>query len=216
MELVETLARAGRSAQAKAELLSLTAQLPNDPVIQERVGQMLTDFGLLRESADFFQDIAQRHPQDAAAYQGRGEAQFRMGDYAAAIETFRRVLVLHPSNQTAAQRIEACESILALDPTIRGLNVVERYKRSAKILSSTLGELAKCTAGQANKSALPPDMEAARTTLARKRRPPSYSDATESNLALALRLWSARQASCGLKPAADDPFYLVMAKLANR
>lgn len=216
MELVETLARAGRSAQAKAELLSLTAQLPNDPVIQERVGQMLTDFGLLRESADFFQDIAQRHPQDAAAYQGRGEAQFRMGDYAAALETFRRVLVLHPSNQTAAQRIEACESILALDPTIRGLSVVERYKRSEKILSSTLGELAKCTAGQANKSALSPDMEAARTTLARKRRPPSYSDATESNLALALRLWSARQASCGLKPAAEAPFYLVMAKLANR
>lgn len=60
-------------------------------------------------------------------------------------------------------------------------------------------------------------MEAARTTLARKRRPPSsYSDATESNLALALRLWSARQASCGLKPAAEAPFYLVMAKLANR
>ena len=216
MELVKSLARAGRSAQAKAELLSLTAQLPDDPAIQEKVGQMLTDFGLLKESADLFQDIAQRHPQDAAAYQGWGEAQFRMGDYAPALETFRRALVLHPSNQTAAQRIEGCEKILALDPTIRGLGVVERYKRSEKILSSTLGELEKCTAGQANKSAPPSDVEAARTALAGKRRPPSYSDAAESNLALALRLWSARQASCGLKPAADDPFYLVMAKLANR
>ena len=71
MDLVETLARAGRSAHAKAELLSLITQLPNDPVIQERVGQILTDFGLLRESVDFFQDIAQRHPQDAAAHQKR-------------------------------------------------------------------------------------------------------------------------------------------------
>ena len=213
-ELVETLARSGRSAQAKAELLSLAAELPNDPIVQENVGQMLTDFGLVKESADLFQDIAKHHPQDAAAYQGWAEAQFRMGEYSAALETFRKVLALHPSNQTAIQRIEACENVLALDPTIRGLSRAERYLRSQKILSSTLGELAKCTVTPPNQSAPAPDVEAARRMLARKRRPASYSDAVESNLDAAQRLWSARPRSCGPKPAADDPFYLVMAKLA--
>lgn len=94
--------------------------------------------------------------------------------------------------------------------------MVERYQRSEKILSGALGKLQKCAGGQADKSAPVADAERARTALARKCRPASYSDAAESNLALAQRLWSARPASCETKPPADDPFRLVMAKLANR
>ena len=212
IELVETLAKAGRNPQAKAELLSLAAQVPNEPATQERVGRMLADFEMPKESADLYRDIVKHNPQDTAAYAGLGEAQFRLGDCVEAREAFRQVLKSDPANQKASGRVDACDRILALDPTLRGLSAAERFRRSLQILEQTLAELSSCAAA----SSANDDARTARAALANKRRPSSYSDAAESNLTLAGRLWSLRLSSCSPKPAAEDPFSLIMTKLANR
>jgi hypothetical protein len=79
-----------------------------------------------------------------------------------------------------------------------------------KILSGVMDELARCGGG-GEKTAV----QEAQAALARKKRPTSYSDAADSNRALALELWGARLPSCAAG-GGDDALSRVMAKLGTR
>jgi CIC family chloride channel protein len=205
MQLVEYLGKAGKQAEARAELLALVASLPNDAALQKRAGRMLIDFGLAREAAELFRGLLKRGPADAAGYDNLGEAAFLLGDYKAARDAFRRAQQIDPADLDAARRADLCDRILALDPALRGLGSKERYRRSQEILKEVSAQVTACV-GSEN--------DAARAALARKA-PASFSDAAEANEALAGKLWEQRIASCGAPPR-DDPLRLIMSKLAGR
>jgi CIC family chloride channel protein len=216
MQLVEYLGKAGRQAQARAELLALVAGLPTDPALQKRAGRMLIDFGLPREAAELFRGLLKRGPPDSAEYDGLGDAAFLTGDYQAARDAFRKAQQIDPANPMAARRADLCDSILALDPAQRGLGSRERFRRSQEILRYVTAQLAACAGPESSLPAPSKDaLAAARASLARKRAPASFSDAAEANSALAGKLWKQRNASCAAPPA-DDPMRLVMSILAAR
>ncbi|HEY2017929.1 MAG TPA: chloride channel protein, partial [Bryobacteraceae bacterium] len=174
IELVEALWKGGRKTQAQAELLATAAAVPNDPRLQKQVGRMLIDFGLPRNAADLYRDLVQHDSRDPGAYDGLGDAEFGLGDYAAAQAAYREALKLDPSDHTAAGQVDLCDRILALDPTLRGLTAPARLERSRAILSGVLNQVFACVGDQ---SRIPGDLEndvqAARTELARTKRPPS-------------------------------------------
>ena len=209
-ELIEMLARAGRRAQAQAELRSLAAQPPEDLTARLRLARRLADVGLLKEAADTSRGIVQRDKQNVAAYAGLGEIEFQTGDCPAAQQAFRHVLLIEPSNAEAARKVEVCSALLARDPTLPGLHADERYRRSEIVLRRVFETRSRCTAPAGS------DAQAAREALSRRRRPASFSDAAESNIALAERLWAEVLTSCKPPPAPDDPVTLLMAKLAKR
>jgi tetratricopeptide (TPR) repeat protein len=190
LELVSTLSKAGRRAQAQAELLATAAAVPKNPALQKQVARMLLDFGLPKDAVELF--------REARDYAGLGDAEFALGNYTAARQAYRGALKIDPADQDAAKRAHLCDRILALDPTLRGLSAAERYKRSQAILSGVLEETLACNLGVSD------DVKAAQSS---RRRP------AEKNIALAERLWSERLKSCPDKPAADDPVAIIMAKL---
>jgi tetratricopeptide (TPR) repeat protein len=209
LELIDTLAKAGRRQQAQAELLSAAAAIPaNDDASKKEVGRMLIDYGLARNAENLFRDVTQRNPLDPGALEGLADAEFANGEYEAARADYHASLAFDPGNAAIAKREDLCERILALDPDGRGLTAAERYERSVKVLAGVMRELERCGGG-GDKAAL----EDAQAALARKRRPASYSDAKDSNRALALQLWAARPLSCSAS-GADDALSSVMAKLA--
>jgi len=106
--------------------------------------------------------------------------------------------------------VEVCSALLARDPTLPGLHADERYRRSEIVLRRVFETRSRCTAPAGS------DAQAAREALSRRRRPASFSDAAESNIALAERLWAEVLNSCKPPPAPDDPVTLLMAKLAKR
>lgn len=208
-ELIEMLLKASRRAEARGELLSLAAQTANDTPTRQRVAAMLADSSLYQEAADVYRGIVQREPRNASAYDGLGEAAFRLGDYAGAEQAFRRALAIDSSNKDAARKADVCKTILALDPTQPGLRPEERYRRSEAVLRRVFQGQAQCT--QPSRS----DAQAARSALSRKRRPASYSDAANSDLALAERIWMARSAACDAAHT-DEALSLLMTKLARQ
>ena len=216
IQLALFLAKSGRQAQARAEVLSLAADLPNDPSLRKQVGRMLLDFGLAREAADVFRDALKQGPPDQAVYDGLGDADFRMGDYRSAREAYRHALSIDPGDQAAALRAEVCERILALDPTVRGIRAKERYRRSREILSQALTRFTACAGPE---SAIPAESKAmvtrARAALAGKGPSGSVSDAADADLQLAEELWAQRPPTCP-SPGADDPFTLIMSRVAVR
>ena len=186
LELIQALGKAGRRQQAQAELLSMLATLPNDLAFRKQVAPLLLAYGLPKEAADLFRDIAQRDSQDEAAFAGLGEAEFDLSRYAAARDALRTALRLSPNDTAVQKRLDACDRIIALDPTARGLGAIERFRRSREVLAGVLDALDKCSP-----PALRETMEAARRSLEKDQRPRSFSDAAENETATAERLWAA-------------------------
>ena len=214
LELIHVLGQAGRRQQAQAELLSMLATLPNDLAVRKQVAPLLLAHGLPKEAADLFRDVAQRDPLDQAAFAGLGEAEFDLAHYSAARDALRTALRLSPDDAAVRKRLDACDRIIALDPTARGVGVIERFHRSREVLAGVLDALDKCSP-----SSLRDAMEAARKSLARNQRPRSFSDAADSETAAAEQLWAAGATTakvCGAWPPADSPLSRVMAKLMAR
>jgi chloride channel protein, CIC family len=204
IELIDALEKAGRRTQAQAELLSAAAAIPpNSPALKQQLGRMMIDLGLPKAAENLFRDLTQGNRRDGGALQGLGDAEFANGEYAAARDAYRAALAIDPGNSAIARQADLCDRILALDPDMRGLAGEQRYARSRKILAGVLDELTRCGGG-GDKVAV----QQAQTEMARHRRPVSYSDAADSNRALALQLWSERPPSC----AVDEALSRVMAR----
>ena len=170
---------------------------------------MLIDHGLPKAAENLFRNVTQSNRQDAGAWEGLGDAAFANGEYSAAQDAYRSSLAIDPGNPAIAKQADLCERILAFDPDMPGLGVASATAE-LKILAGVTDELTRCGGGGDNVA-----MEQARTELARKKRPSSYSDAADSNRILALELWAARPASCAAG-GGDDALSRVMAKLATR
>jgi tetratricopeptide (TPR) repeat protein/CBS domain-containing protein len=197
LELAGMLRKAGRLQQAQAELISAAAAASNLPAMREDLGRMLIEYGLPRNAADLFRQLIQHH-RDAGGYDGLGEAELALGDYNAAREAFRASLEIDPADATAARSADLCDRILAIDPALRDLPAAERYRRSQELLIQALAARMACS---------PADDEAvkaAAAAIARKRPPPSWSEAVEADQELARNLWAARLKMCA-PPSPDDP-----------
>jgi tetratricopeptide (TPR) repeat protein len=211
IELIDALAKAGRRQQAQGELLSTIAVIPaDDDTSKKQVGRMLIDYGLPKAAENLFRTVAQRNKQDPGALEGLGDAEFASGEYQAAREAYRDSLAVDPANAAIAKRADLCERILALEPDLRGLSASQRYERSLKILTAVVDEASRCGAGADQGAA-----QQAQAVLARKKRPSSYSDAADSDRALAVQLWSARGPSCAGQ-GGDEALSRVMAQLAPK
>jgi CIC family chloride channel protein len=213
LELAETLAKAGRTAQAQAELLTTAAALPDDAALRQRVARMLIDYGVPESAVQLLRGDAEKENPDGATYLLLGDAEFAAGGYAGARREFDAALRMDPGDAVAARRSEICGKVLALDPTQAGVPSAERFRRSRELLQQVLGEVVLCAkAGAGSDDAV----RAAQLALAANRRPASYSDAAEANQATASQLWAERIKQCSAPPGADDAAALVMGKLARR
>jgi tetratricopeptide (TPR) repeat protein len=217
-ELASLLAEHGARKQAVSELLALLSELPETATAdRRRIGGLLQDYGATVDAVEVFRDLLRRDPRDAESYQGLGRAEFTLGRYAAAQAAFRNSLQWNPNNEQMKQRLAVCDEILALDPTLRGLSTAERYRRSRRLVESTLGALEACLSRQAGQTAgsAPRLAEAARNSLARTARQRPSADARENNLSLAEELWAAREKLCGPARQQYEALSLVMAHLAG-
>jgi CIC family chloride channel protein len=215
IELVETLAKFSRKTQAQAELLSLTAEMPEDVAIKQQVGTLLLDYDLSNESAGVFREIIQKYPRDGDGHAGLGRAELALDNYPAAEAAFKNALHWNPGDLTSQKQLEMIEQILALDPSLRGLTSLQRYERSRKLMEAVLGSLSQCIATA--KAPIPAPVtelsDTGRKMLLRRGRPASYGDATEANISLVEQMWKARNDLC--RPPSDEWLTRLMARLSK-
>lgn len=213
-ELVDLLAQRNSREELLAELLPIQDRASGDLQVRIRLGRLFLLAGSPARAAAAFRGILRDFPANADAHAGLGEAEFAQSDYRAAQRSFQAALRLEPDDQAARRSLDRCDEVLTLDPSLRGLSQEERYRRSLKLVDLTLGEASQCAGpnpspelqgllGEAAK-ALKARVSAARLT-----------EASESNLDLAERLWQARRKECASPPAADTPLALVLARIGQ-
>jgi len=216
LELVDLLARAGAKQRLLAELILLQNELPEDTGIKKRVARLFLSADGPSRAAGIFRELLRENRQDAEAYVGLGEAEFVQRNYSSAQTALRNATRLNPNDPVASRMFGLANEILALDPTVRGLSVRERHRRSRELVRLALGKIEPCiSVGQHLPSpTVQQAVETARDLLSRNTRPRRIEEATEANLSLAEQLWQARQDLCPSN-ADQDVAALVLAKLAQ-
>jgi tetratricopeptide (TPR) repeat protein len=213
-EVIDLLARRNSKEELLAELLPVQDQAPRDLNTQIRLGRLFLLAGSAGRAAAVFRGVLRNVPANADAYAGLGEAEFARGDYRAAQRDFQSALRLAPVDQTTRQRLDVCNELLMLDPTVRGLGPAERFHRSLKLLDLTLDQTRPCI-GQNPSFQLQQFFDQAGKTLEARVSAAHQSEASEANLDLAEQLWQARRQECTPPPATDSPLALVLARLAQ-
>ncbi len=213
-ELIDLLAQRNSKEELLAELIPVQDYAPRDLKTRTWMGRLFLLAGSSARAADVFRGILHDAPGNADAYAGLGEADFARGNYRAAQRDFQTTLRLAPDDQAARRRLDACNELLMLDPTIRGLAPVERFNRSQKLVALALDETTRCI-GQNPSPELRGLLDKAGNTLTAHVSAAHHSEVSESDLDLAEQLWQARKKECKSPPAVDSPLALVLARLAQ-
>jgi Tfp pilus assembly protein PilF len=212
-ELIDFLAKHNSKEELLAELLPVQDYAPKDWKTRIKLGRLFLTAGSPARASDEFREVLRDDPSNAEAHEGIGEADFARGEYRAAQRDFETALRLAPNDQTTQQRLDLCNELLQLDPTVRGLNSEERYLRSVRLVELTLEEVHKCTANDAPE--LQDLFSKANAALEPKASRTRENEAAEANLDLVAQLWQVRKKECKAAPAADSPLTLVLARMAQ-
>ncbi|MGD1091928.1 MAG: tetratricopeptide repeat protein [Bryobacteraceae bacterium] len=207
-ELIDLLVRQNAKEDLLAELLPLQDEALDDLATRKKIGRLFIVAGSPARAAEVFRAILRRHPQDADAYAGLGEAEFASGNYPTAQTDFITASRLNPDDETVRKRLDLCNQVLALNPTRRGLDPAERYRRSHQLLEMALDEANHCSGAQELLD------EAAKAV---KRAVPAsrQGEVSEMDIDLAEQIWQARKKDCKQESAVPEALDLVLAKLAQ-
>jgi predicted Zn-dependent protease len=148
LELAEFLLSVGQKAQAQAELIALTADLPGDPALETQVATLLLETGEYEHAAPLFRQALRLRPNYAPALEGAGEASFEMGNYRDArryLARAKREGDLSPASQS---RLELATLILRSDPLAPRLSGQERARRALLAFSQSMERLSGCAAAR--------------------------------------------------------------------
>jgi tetratricopeptide (TPR) repeat protein len=213
-ELIDLLARRNSKEELLAELLAVQAA-PQDNKARLQLGELFLQAGSPARALDVFRNVLRSEPENAAAYQGLGDAEFSQGNYRLAQRHLQTAMRLAPDDATIRRRLEVCNQLLELDPMLRGLPAGERYSRSLKLVDLTLGEVNQCQA-QVPPADLQPLVDRANAALKARINEAHQGDASEANLDIAEQLWQVRKKEeCSAPADPNRPLALVLARLTQ-
>jgi len=141
LELAEFLVRERILAAAQAELISLAAELPDDPAIQERVGILMVDAGMPGRGLPILRSVLSGRPSAAAA---AGRAAFALGQDALAEQYLAAARAHGDTDPWVADMLEVLQLSRGADPLLPHLPASERIARCIRNLDAAQARLNAC------------------------------------------------------------------------
>jgi hypothetical protein len=211
-ELIDLLAQTGAKQELLAELLPIQDESPEDTVLRKKIANFFVLAGSPGRGSDIYRDLLRKNPRDADAYLGLGRAALAMGNYPVARSDFLAAQRIAPEDSSIAGTIKLADSVIAIDPTQRGLGLDEQVRRSRQLVQMTIKSAHKCLDVQA------PSVGAALDSVARSLVAPagaiSRAQAVDENISLAGALWRMREGRC-TGPPDNEALSLVHERIAQ-
>lgn len=146
LELAEFLLGVGADSEAGSELIALAADLPPDPQLQAKVGNLLMKVKEYEQALKLFRDALSENPDAVAALVGAGEASYEMRRYPQAQGHLERAVRRDPKLTRAADLLATTNAVLTLDPFARRLTSRERARRASLAFTQATKRLEACAA----------------------------------------------------------------------
>jgi len=156
LELIDFLAAHGRAAEALAETIAFSANLPPDPSLYDRAGNLFLIEKSYDRALEQYRAALRLDGHNAEALAGAGHAAFERGDYKGAERYLERATRADPGNQPTAELLALVRAVLSLNPEEPGLSAQARAGRAERDFEIAEARLATCPAppGSAPNSAL--------------------------------------------------------------
>ena len=218
MELIQLLQNHGNQQDVLAEVIPLEQEAVNNEPLQLKLAHLLLVSGSPSRSAELYNAILERDPQNVAAYLGLAEADLQRGDYRAAHTNFLHAYHHDENDSWIRSRLELSSELATLDPTLRQLSSLEKYRRSVRILELARNDLQQCLSSEpkADPGNLQQLLSSAGKMVSAKTPKHATNEMAERMLTLAEDVWRARLKACGaITTRHEEPLRLVMQKLAQ-
>jgi predicted Zn-dependent protease len=148
LELAEFLSSVGQQAQAQAELIALTADLPRDAALETQVASLLLKTGEYEHAVPLFHQALRLRPNYTPALEGAGEASFEMRNYRDARRYLARAKREGPLSTHSQSLLDTATLILEVDPLAPRLSGQERVHRALQAFSQSMERLSGCAAAR--------------------------------------------------------------------
>jgi tetratricopeptide (TPR) repeat protein len=140
-ELIEFLLQHKQEGRALSELLAIADDLPDEPAVHVRVGQLSARAGDSRQALNQYEQALRLAPADRDALAGAGTTAFTLGDYVQARNYLRRA----PGDlDDVARTREIADLVLSSDPLASRIGSAERRRRLAASLDYADERLRSC------------------------------------------------------------------------
>ncbi|MDP9203209.1 MAG: tetratricopeptide repeat protein, partial [Gemmatimonadota bacterium] len=121
-EFIDLLARMNAKQELLSELLPIQDDSANDAAQRKRIAHLFVVAGSPSRAMGIFRELLRRDSHDADAYVGLAEAALSLGNFAAARADLLAAQKLMPDDSSnLVGRMRLTDSVIALDPTQRGL-----------------------------------------------------------------------------------------------
>ena len=211
LELIRLLTRTHARRELLAELLPIQEAGRDSVGLQRLLGHLFIEAGSPERGVEIFRKVLEQSPDDGDAYAGMGEAALALGNYHTARADFAAAARLLPFDTTIAGNLRLADTVLALDPLVRGIGHRARATRSRQLLALTLARTERCSAIARTAVA-----DSARRLLAFADSVPADDGDGEPFIDTATELTSSWQPACPpVASTTDRALQLVLRKLAG-
>lgn len=145
LELVRFLLTHANPGQGVAELMTMSADLPDDASSRLEVARLFEQAGDHAHALDQFEQVLRIAPNDADALVGAGTSAFELGDFARARGYLRRAPTDVPD---VARTLSVVEYVLSNDPLANHIGALERRRRLLANIAYARQRLTVCLSGR--------------------------------------------------------------------
>lgn len=149
-ELVKYLLSLGATTQAQSELISLSAEVGDDPAQQALLGQYFLKVNDDQHALAAFRLCLAADPHSVTALAGAGRAEFDMQAYQLAREYLRKAVTDTPGDAASAALLETIEQVVRMDPFRRQISDAERFHAVQASFDAAGSRLKACPAAAAS------------------------------------------------------------------
>ncbi len=155
-ELINFYLQRGDTAPADSQLMILSGNLPEDPVLHTRVAELYTKVGDEQRALAQYRIVFRLDPEYFPALYGAGKAAFHMGDFRSAESYLGRAARDASAIPEAKTLLEVTQAASSLNPNERGLRESEKIQRVLHIFRIASARLDSCAKTSGSAGSLPP------------------------------------------------------------
>lgn len=128
VELIEYLLKIKSTEQAQAEMIALAANLGDDPVQQERVGELFLRAQDYEHALAAFRTTLRADRANEAAMAGAGMAAFQLSQYSVAHRYLQSAVEKRSTDAQSAELLKTTEAVMQLDPYQQDISAAHRNR----------------------------------------------------------------------------------------
>jgi len=128
IELIELLLRINDKAQAQAELIALSENVGDDPLEQQRIGDMFSRAQDYDRALAAYGVSLKSNKHSPAALAGAGYAAFQLASYSQAQHYLQMAVSENPKDKASANLLQTTDLVLLMDPYRRQLSGDQRSR----------------------------------------------------------------------------------------